>query len=145
MDQRGGGHSYRVISGVGVYWGMEVRQWYLSTRLFGLTEMRWPACSGFCWNDDVKYIITEKQVVDNWVRSHPVAKDILNKSLPYYDELAYVFDRDRATGHFVETFTNVGFNEPNGYEGFDMSDGNKEFSSLYSQGIDISQDDVRAS
>ncbi|KAA0035724.1 retrotransposon protein [Cucumis melo var. makuwa] len=36
-------------------------------------------------------------------------------------------------------------NELGEYDGFDMADGNKEFPPVYSQGIDLSQDDVRAS
>uniref|UniRef100_A0A9I9EKR9 Retrotransposon protein n=1 Tax=Cucumis melo TaxID=3656 RepID=A0A9I9EKR9_CUCME len=94
--------------------------------------MRGPACSGFGWNNQKKYIITEKELFDNWVRSHPATKRLLNK--PFL-----------ATGQFAETFTDVGSNEPGGYEGFDMADGNEEFPSVYSQGIDMSLDDVRAS
>ncbi|KAA0057233.1 retrotransposon protein [Cucumis melo var. makuwa] len=72
-----------------------------------IAEMRGPACSDFGWNDEEK--------------SHPAAKGLLNKPFPYYDELTYVFGRDRATDRFAETFADVG------------------------QGIDLSQDDVRAS
>ncbi|KAA0066979.1 retrotransposon protein [Cucumis melo var. makuwa] len=74
--------------------------------------------------------------------SHPATKGLPNKPFSYYDELTYVFDRDRTTGQFVETFADVGFNEPGGYEGFDMAGGNEEFPFVYSQGIDMSQDDV---
>ncbi|KAA0056586.1 retrotransposon protein [Cucumis melo var. makuwa] len=78
--------------------------------------------------------------------SHPAAKGLLNKPFPYYDELTYVFGRDRATGRFAETFADVGSNEPGGeYDRFDLGDGNEEFPPVYSQGIDLSQDDVRAS
>ncbi|KAL0536703.1 hypothetical protein IC582_025663 [Cucumis melo] len=78
--------------------------------------------------------------------SHPAAKGLLNKPFPYYDELTYVFGRDRATGRFAETFADVGSNEPGGgYDRFDMGDGNEDFPPVYSQGVDISQDDVRAS
>ncbi|TYK00096.1 putative nuclease HARBI1 [Cucumis melo var. makuwa] len=78
--------------------------------------------------------------------SHLATKSLLNKPFYYYDELAYVFERDRATGRFIETFVDIGSNEHAEYEGFDMSDGNDmKFPSMYSQGIDMSQDDVRAS
>ncbi|KAA0055621.1 retrotransposon protein [Cucumis melo var. makuwa] len=78
--------------------------------------------------------------------SHPAAKRLLNKPFPYYDELTYVFGRNRATDRFAETFVNVGSNEPGGgYDRFDMGDGNEEFPPVYSQGIDLSQNDVRAS
>ncbi|KAA0067748.1 retrotransposon protein [Cucumis melo var. makuwa] len=110
-----------------------------------IAEMRGPACSGFGWNDEEKCIITEKELFDNWVRSHSAAKGLVNKPFPYCDEHAYVFGRDRATDRFAETFADVGSNEPGGYDRFDMGDGNKEFPPVYSQRIDLSQDDVRTS
>ncbi|KAA0042063.1 retrotransposon protein [Cucumis melo var. makuwa] len=110
-----------------------------------IAKMRGPACSGFEWNDEEKFIIAEKELFDNWVRSHPAAKGLLNKPFPYYDELTYVFGRDRATGRFAETFVDVGSNESGGYDRFDMGDENEKFPPVYSQGIDLSQDDVRAS
>ncbi|KAA0062283.1 retrotransposon protein [Cucumis melo var. makuwa] len=92
-----------------------------------IVEMRGSACSGFGWNDEEKF-------------------GLLNESFSYYDELTYVFDRDRATGRFAETFADVGSNEPGGgYDRFDMGDGNEDFQPVYSQGIDLSQDDLRAS
>ncbi|TYK26893.1 retrotransposon protein [Cucumis melo var. makuwa] len=58
--------------------------------------------------------------------SHRTAKGLLSKPFPYYDELTYVFGRDRATGQFAETFADMGFNEPDEYERFDIADGNEE-------------------
>ncbi|TYJ96264.1 retrotransposon protein [Cucumis melo var. makuwa] len=78
-------------------------------------------------------------------QSHLAVKELQNKSFPYYDELTYVFSRDRTTDRFAETFTDVGSNEPGWYDGFDMRDGNEEFPPVYSQGIDLSQNNVRAS
>ncbi|TYK05796.1 retrotransposon protein [Cucumis melo var. makuwa] len=130
LDEGGGGHSCGVFNEVGVNGG---GNWIMA-----ITEMWGPACSGFGWNDEEKCIITEKELFDNWVRSHPATKGLLNKPFPYYDELTYVFGRDRATGQFVETFVNVGSNEPVGYDRFDMGDGNEEFPPVYSQRIDLS-------
>ncbi|KAL4026609.1 hypothetical protein IC575_015045 [Cucumis melo] len=103
-----------------------------------IAEMRGPACSGFGWNDEEKCIVAEKELFDNWVRSHPAAKGLLNKPFPYYDELTYVFGRDRATGRFAETFADVGSNEPGGgYDRFDM--GMERGLPAVSPGVDISQ------
>uniref|UniRef100_A0A9I9CFF7 Retrotransposon protein n=1 Tax=Cucumis melo TaxID=3656 RepID=A0A9I9CFF7_CUCME len=107
--------------------------------------MRGPSCSRFGWNDEAKCIIGENDLSDNWVRIHPVAKALLNKSFPYYDELAYVFKKDRATGRGVETFTDIGSNDPSRYEGFQPPDGNDmEIPTIYSQGFNMSQEDVWA-
>uniref|UniRef100_A0A9I9E6Y3 Retrotransposon protein n=1 Tax=Cucumis melo TaxID=3656 RepID=A0A9I9E6Y3_CUCME len=86
-----------------------------------ITEMQGPAYSGFGWNDEEKCIIAEKELFDN------SARGLLNKLFLYYDELTYVFGRDRVTGRFTETFVDVGSNEPGGYDGFDMGDGNEKF------------------
>ncbi|TYK04240.1 retrotransposon protein [Cucumis melo var. makuwa] len=43
-----------------------------------------------------------------------LAKGLLNKPFSYYDELTYVFGRDRVMGQFAETFADVGSNEPGG-------------------------------
>ncbi|KAA0026130.1 retrotransposon protein [Cucumis melo var. makuwa] len=75
--------------------------------------------------EDIQYIeMTNEwsQWRDELAKSHLAAKGLLNKPFSYYDELAYVFDRDRTTGHFAETFADVGSNEPVGFEGFDMPD-----------------------
>ena len=57
---------------------------------------------------------------------------LMNKPFSYYDELTYVFGRDRAMGRFAETFVDVGSNKPGGYDGFDMGDRNEEFPPVYS-------------
>ncbi|KAA0039265.1 retrotransposon protein [Cucumis melo var. makuwa] len=49
------------------------------------------------------------------------------------------------TSRFVDTFVGVGSNEPTRYEGFDIPDRNEKFASVYSQGIDMSDEDVRPS
>ncbi|KAA0049592.1 retrotransposon protein [Cucumis melo var. makuwa] len=53
-------------------------------------------------------------------QSYPATKGHLNKPFLYYDELTYVFGRNRATGRFAETFVDVESNELGGYDGFDI-------------------------
>ncbi|TYK02254.1 retrotransposon protein [Cucumis melo var. makuwa] len=89
-----------------------------------IVEMRGPAYNGFGWNNEEKCIIAKKELFDNW--SHPATKGLLNKLFLYYDELIYVFGCDRTTDLI-------------------WGDRNEEFPSVYSQGIDLSQDDARAS
>ncbi|KAA0052358.1 putative nuclease HARBI1 [Cucumis melo var. makuwa] len=90
----------------------------LLKRMFhAIAEMRDPTCSGFRWNDEQKCIVAEKEVFDNWV-NHPAAKGLLNKSFPHYDELSYVFGKDRATGGRAESSADVRSNDPAGYEPF---------------------------
>ncbi|KAA0065503.1 retrotransposon protein [Cucumis melo var. makuwa] len=123
------------------------RPGYLA-QLVRMMAEKLPGCQGQRAVDlggTMKRNIAEKALFDNWVRSHPAANGLLNKSFSYYDELTYVFGRDRETGQFAETFIDVGSNEPGGYDRFDMGDGNDEFPPMYSQVINLSQDDVRAS
>ncbi|KAK2969632.1 hypothetical protein RJ640_000752 [Escallonia rubra] len=47
--------------------------------------------SGFGWNETLHY-----------VESHPKAKGLLNKSLLKYDQLGFIFGKDRATGKAAE-------------------------------------------
>uniref|UniRef100_A0A9I9EEI8 Retrotransposon protein n=1 Tax=Cucumis melo TaxID=3656 RepID=A0A9I9EEI8_CUCME len=79
----------------------------------------------------------ENRIMVHFGQSHPAAKGLLNKPFPYYDELTYVFGRNRATGRFAENSPTWGLTS--------LADGNEEFPPVYSQGIDLSQDDVRAS
>uniref|UniRef100_A0A9I9DJY0 Retrotransposon protein n=1 Tax=Cucumis melo TaxID=3656 RepID=A0A9I9DJY0_CUCME len=44
--------------------------------------------------------------------SHPAAKGLLNKTFPYYDDMTYVFGKDRAMEGRSETFAGVGSNVP---------------------------------
>ncbi|KAK9090497.1 hypothetical protein Sjap_023674 [Stephania japonica] len=74
----------------------------LRTKYFALAEMRGPKCSGFGWNDVNKSITCDDDVWDNWVKSHPTATGLRNKSFPYYDELDYMYGKDRATGRGAE-------------------------------------------
>ncbi|KAA0055062.1 retrotransposon protein [Cucumis melo var. makuwa] len=76
-------------------------------------------------------------------RSHPAAEGLLNKLFLHYDELSYVFGKDRATGGRAETFADVGSNDPAGYEAFvaDVAS-DMDFQSMYSQGLNMSPDEL---
>ncbi|KAA0034857.1 retrotransposon protein [Cucumis melo var. makuwa] len=67
----------------------------------------------------------------------------LNKSFPHYDELSYVFGKDRATEGWAETFGDVESNDPTWYVAFHTDAApNMEFQPIYSQGLDMSPDEV---
>uniref|UniRef100_A0A9I9EG97 Retrotransposon protein n=1 Tax=Cucumis melo TaxID=3656 RepID=A0A9I9EG97_CUCME len=103
----------------------------LMKRMFhALAEMRGPMCS-------------EKEVFDDWVKSHPAAKGLLNKSFVHYDELSYVFGKDRATEGRAESFANNGSNDLAGYDAF-IADAapDMDFPPMYSQGLNMSFDDL---
>ncbi|TYK18691.1 retrotransposon protein [Cucumis melo var. makuwa] len=54
--------------------------------------------SDFGWNDEVKCIIVKKDLFDHWIRTHPIAKGLLNKPFSYYDELSYARERSSHRG-----------------------------------------------
>ncbi|KAL0537717.1 hypothetical protein IC582_026702 [Cucumis melo] len=109
----------------------------LMKRMFhALAEMRGLNCSGFGWNDEKKCIVAEKEVFDDWVKSHPAAKGLFNKSFVHYDELSYVFDKDHATGGRAESFADIGSNDPAGYDAAPDTD----FPPMYSSGLNMSLD-----
>ncbi|TYK14144.1 retrotransposon protein [Cucumis melo var. makuwa] len=97
--------------------------------------------------DDIHYIETSNEwtqwrdeLVIDMFNKWQLPKGLLNKLCPYYDELAYVFRRDRATGRGAETFADVKSNDPNGYEGFQLHDRNDiEIPTMYNQGFNMSK------
>ncbi|XP_061376054.1 uncharacterized protein LOC133318117 isoform X2 [Gastrolobium bilobum] len=54
--------------------------------------------SGFDWNDKHKMIDVDRQIYDDWVKTHPNAKGLYKKPFPYFDMLAPIFGKDMATG-----------------------------------------------
>uniref|UniRef100_A0A9I9CTL0 Retrotransposon protein n=2 Tax=Cucumis melo TaxID=3656 RepID=A0A9I9CTL0_CUCME len=108
-----------------------------------IVEMRGPVGSGFDWNDVIKCIITERDVFDHWVRTHPTAKGFLNKPFPHYDTLSYVFGKYRATGAHSETFADivsnvsVDNNSALAEDGIDM-----EFPAMCSPRMNMSPEDM---
>ncbi|KAL4026604.1 hypothetical protein IC575_015040 [Cucumis melo] len=114
----------------------------LMKRMFHDLEMRGPNCSGFGWNDEKKCIVAEKEVFDDWVKSHPAAKGLLNKSFVHYDELSYVFGKDRATGGRAESFADIGSNDPPGMTHFCRCYADTDFPPTYSPGLNMSPDDL---
>nr|CAD1825870.1 unnamed protein product [Ananas comosus var. bracteatus] len=66
-------------------------------------EMLGPSASGFGWSDKNKCVECDKNVYDNWVKSHPNAVGLRGKSFPYFEELSIVFGKDRATGIAAES------------------------------------------
>ncbi|XP_061361403.1 uncharacterized protein LOC133305257 [Gastrolobium bilobum] len=54
--------------------------------------------SGFGWNDAKKMIDVERDIFDDWAKTHPSAKGLFNKPFPHYDALGSIFGKDVATG-----------------------------------------------
>uniref|UniRef100_A0A9I9E9G1 DUF8040 domain-containing protein n=1 Tax=Cucumis melo TaxID=3656 RepID=A0A9I9E9G1_CUCME len=107
------------------------------------TDQRWrgrprgvPRGVGQCWWVEVRQR-------DLSPRSHPAAKGLLNKLFVHYDELSYVFGKDRSTGGRVESFADIGSNDPAGYDAFAADAApDTDFPSMYSQGLNMSPDDL---
>ena len=52
------------------------------------------------------------------MQTHPAAKGLLNRSFLFYDELFYVFGKDRAIGARAKSFDNVESNISFGFKDF---------------------------
>ncbi|KAK2663366.1 hypothetical protein Ddye_001940 [Dipteronia dyeriana] len=94
----------------------------LKKQYHAIPDMLGPSASGFGWNDDLKCVVVEKNVFDEWVKSHQTAKGLRNRSFPYYEELGIVFGNDRSNGQgamgFSETVEEIG-NEDDQHNDFD--------------------------
>ncbi|KAA0066059.1 retrotransposon protein [Cucumis melo var. makuwa] len=106
--------------------------------------MQGPSNNGFGWNNELKCTVAKKDEFDNWVKNHPAAKDLLNRSFPHYNNLSYIFRRacdERALGDICRCGSNVPF----GYEGIATGDGNNmKIPTMFSQGLNMSREEFVA-
>ncbi|KAL0536727.1 hypothetical protein IC582_025687 [Cucumis melo] len=117
----------------------------LMKRMFhALVEMCDPMCSGFRWNDEKKNVSSQrKKSTTIGVKSHLVAKGLLNKSFLHYDEQSHVFGKDHATRGWAESFADVGSKDPAGYDAFAADAApDTNFPPMYSQRLNMSPDDL---
>ncbi|KAK8574554.1 hypothetical protein V6N12_062244 [Hibiscus sabdariffa] len=64
---------------------------------------------GTAWNTILYYkcLTSSKDVFDDWVRSHPTAAGLRNKSFPFFDDLAQIFGKERATETAADAVENL--------------------------------------
>ncbi|KAJ6823880.1 uncharacterized protein M6B38_127975 [Iris pallida] len=81
---------------------IESRVKHMKKQYCAIAEMLGPNASGFVWNDELKCVVCDKDVFQDWVKSHPTAKGLRNKPFPYYDDLGTIFGKDKTRGERAE-------------------------------------------
>ncbi|KAG8657457.1 hypothetical protein MANES_03G068716v8 [Manihot esculenta] len=76
---------------------IDLRIKILRGKYYAIAEMRGPSYSGFGWNERKKCITYDNDVWDKWVKSHPYVVGLRNRSFSFYDELDYIYKKDRGT------------------------------------------------
>ncbi|KAK2637834.1 hypothetical protein Ddye_025629 [Dipteronia dyeriana] len=72
----------------------------LKKQYHAVSEMLGPFASSFGWNNDLKCVVVEKNVFDEWVK--------VEETSPNYEELGTMFGKDRANGQdLVKEFGNI--------------------------------------
>ncbi|XP_062099954.1 uncharacterized protein LOC133805819 [Humulus lupulus] len=79
----------------------------LKKQFHEISEMLGPSTSGFGLNEELKCVVYEKNVFDEWIKSHPNAKDLRNRAFPHYEDLVNVFGKDRANGQGAMGFSEI--------------------------------------
>ncbi|KAI8559893.1 hypothetical protein RHMOL_Rhmol04G0211300 [Rhododendron molle] len=65
--------------------------------------------SGFEWDDVNKRIVVEKDIWDEYEKAYPrKAKNMYEKTFPYFDGWQFIFGKNRATGVGAETLATMG-------------------------------------
>uniref|UniRef100_A0A803QCZ6 Uncharacterized protein n=1 Tax=Cannabis sativa TaxID=3483 RepID=A0A803QCZ6_CANSA len=56
-------------------------------------------------------VVAAKSVFDDWIKSHPNARGLRNKTLSHYDDFVFIFGKDRSIGQgamrFFETMDEI--------------------------------------
>ncbi|KAK2970504.1 hypothetical protein RJ640_013576 [Escallonia rubra] len=75
------------------------RMYYVVTDMLG--------SSGFGWNETLHSVEVKGTKWEAYLKSHPEAKGLLNKPLFKYDQLGFIFGKDRVTGKVAEALDDV--------------------------------------
>ncbi|GAB4849140.1 hypothetical protein Ancab_040157 [Ancistrocladus abbreviatus] len=126
---------------------IESRLKHWSEKYSAMAEML--GTSEFGWDDEKKLLQVEKSVYDEWIKTHKKAKGLYGVSFLYFDILAEIYGKDRATGEisesFVQAINNIDVeieNEPMTFDSSDDDVGGESVSMSRSRTQSVQDDDI---
>ncbi|KAK5774664.1 hypothetical protein PVK06_042520 [Gossypium arboreum] len=96
--------------------------------------------SGFGWDEHRQLVVAEDAVWNSYINSHKEAGQFKHRSFSYYDQLAAIYAKDRATRKDVQTATDI--IEEIDVEDVATTNTHKERNDFHGCEADVSLDDM---
>ncbi|XP_040937607.1 uncharacterized protein At2g29880 isoform X2 [Gossypium hirsutum] len=96
--------------------------------------------SGFGWDEHRQLVVVKDAVWNSYINSHKEAAQFRHRSFPYYNQLTAIYAKDRATGKYAQTATDI-IEEINA-EDVAATNTHEERNDFHGADTDVSLDDM---